>query len=118
MQDLTDAFVELIRRASTQLPPDMQKALREAKDKEEPGSAAQNALETILKNVELARQNATPICQDTGTPIFEIYYPFGVSTRALAEQIRKACAIATERAYLRPNAVDPITGQNSGDNTG
>ncbi len=118
MQDLTDAFVELIRRASTQLPEDMQKALRQAKDQEEPGSAAQNALETILKNVELARQNATPICQDTGTPIFEIYYPFGVSTRALAEQIRKACAIATERAYLRPNAVDPISGENSGDNVG
>ncbi|RUA15980.1 MAG: fumarate hydratase, partial [Clostridia bacterium] len=86
--------------------------------KEEEGSAAQNALETILKNIELARQNSTPICQDTGTPIFEIYYPLGVSTRTLAEQIRKACAIATERAYLRPNAVDPVTGQNSGDNTG
>ncbi len=118
MQDLTDAFVELIRRASTQLPADMQKALREAKAKEEPGSAAENALETILKNVELAHQKSTPICQDTGTPIFEIHHPLGVSTRALADQIRKACTIATERAYLRPNAVNPLTGQNSGNNTG
>ena len=118
MHDLTDAFVELIRRAATQLPADMQRALREAKEREQPGSAAEGALDAILHNIELARANSTPICQDTGTPIFEIYYPVGVSTRRLAEQVRRACAIATERAYLRPNAVDSLTGKNSGDNTG
>lgn len=118
MQDLTDAFVELIRRAATQLPADMQSALRKAREQEEPGSAAEGALDTILKNVELASQNSTPICQDTGTPIFQVYYPLGVSTRQLADQIRRACAIATEKSYLRPNAVDSLTGENSGDNTG
>lgn len=118
MQDLTEAFVELIRRAATQLPADMEQALRKARDEEEPGSAAQGALDTILKNVEMSRARSTPICQDTGTPIFTIHYPPGVSTRALAEQIRRACAIATEKSYLRPNAVDSLTGKNSGDNTG
>ena len=118
MQDLTDNFVELIRRAATQLPPDMEQALQQAKRNEESGSAAKGALDTILKNVEMARTNSTPICQDTGTPIFEIHYPLGVSTRLLADQIRRACAVATERAYLRPNAVDSLTGKNSGDNTG
>ncbi|MCA9974831.1 MAG: fumarate hydratase, partial [Anaerolineales bacterium] len=116
--DLTDAFVELIRRAATDLPSDMEQAIAKAKDREEAGSAAASTLETILKNVDLARKNATPICQDTGTPIFEVRYPLGVSTRALAEQIRQAAAVATERAYLRPNAVDSLTGANSGDNTG
>ncbi len=118
MQDLTEAFVELIRRASTQLPADMERALRKARDQEEPGSAAQGALDTILKNVEMSRARSSAICQDTGTPIFTIHYPLGVSTRALADQIRRACAIATERSYLRPNAVDGLTGKNSGDNTG
>ncbi len=118
MQDLTEAFVELIRRASTQLPADMERALRKARDQEEAGSAAQRALDTILKNVEMSRARSSAICQDTGTPIFTIYYPLGVSTRALADQIRRACAIATERSYLRPNAVDSLTGKNSGDNTG
>lgn len=118
MQDLTDAFVELVRRAATQLPPDMEKALAEAKDREASGSAAEGALDTILRNVEMARDGSTPVCQDTGTPIFEVLYPLGVSTRALTEQIRRAVAIATERAYLRPNAVDSLTGVNSGDNTG
>jgi fumarate hydratase class I len=116
--DLTESFVELVRRAATDLPPDMERALRDAKSQEEPGSAAEGALDTILKNVEMAREHATPICQDTGTPIFEIHHPLGISTRKLAEQIRRAVAIATERSYLRPNAVDSLTGVNSGDNTG
>ncbi|MCZ7539617.1 MAG: fumarate hydratase [Anaerolineae bacterium] len=118
MQDLTDAFVELIRRAATLLPADMERALRKARGDEEPGSAAEGALDTILKNVEMSRAKSTPICQDTGTPIFTIHYPLGVSTRKLADQIRQACAIATEKGYLRPNAVDSLTGKNSGNNTG
>ncbi|KPK06037.1 MAG: fumarate hydratase [Anaerolineae bacterium SG8_19] len=116
--DLTDAFVELVRRTATDLPADMEKALRKAKEQEKKGSAAEGALEAILQNVDLARGHSTPICQDTGTPIFEIYYPVGVSTRLLAEQIRLAVAEATDQAYLRPNAVDSLTGKNSGDNTG
>ncbi len=118
MQDLTDAFTELIRRAATQLPADVEQAIRKAKESEESGSAAEGALDTILQNVEMARSNSTPVCQDTGTPIFEVFYPLGVSTRQLADQIRKACATATERSFLRPNAVDSLTGENSGDNTG
>ncbi len=118
MRDLTEAFVELIRRASTDLPADVEAALRKAHDSEEPGSAAERALATILENVELARSASTPICQDTGTPIFTVYHPPGTSTSELERQIRNALAIATRRTYLRPNAVDPLTGKNSGDNTG
>ncbi len=116
--ELTDAFVELVRRAATELPPDMEEAITRAKGNEEPGSAAEGALDTILNNVHMAREHATPICQDTGTPIFEVYYPLGVSTRDLTQQFRHAVAEATDQAYLRPNAVDSLTGVNSGDNTG
>jgi fumarate hydratase class I len=116
--ELADAFVELVRRAATELPADMEQALREASGREEPGSAAEGALQAILRNVELARLHSTPICQDTGTLIFEIHYPLGVSTRLMASQINQALAVATEHAYLRPNAVDSLTGENSGDNTG
>jgi len=116
--DLTDNLVELVRRAATILPDDMVSAISDAKGNEEAGSAAEGALDTILLNVDIARENSTPICQDTGTPIFEIQYPLGVSTRTLADQIRAAVAIATEESYLRPNAVNSLTGKNSGDNTG
>jgi fumarate hydratase class I len=118
MQDLSEAILELVRLAATDLPPDVEKSLHEAIEQEAPGSAARGALESILQNVDLARANSTPICQDTGTPIFYVYYPEGWSTRKLREQIRTAVAEATARAYLRPNAVDSITGKNTGNNLG
>jgi fumarate hydratase class I len=118
MRDLTQDFVELIRRASTDLSADVQQSLEKARDIEEPGTAAQSALITILDNVELSRKNSTPICQDTGTPIFYVHYPEGWSTRKLREQIRAAIVIATQQSYLRPNAVDAITDKNTGDNLG
>lgn len=118
MENLTASFVELIRRASTDLPEDVEEALRVAKDCEEPGSAAAGALGTILENVALARANSTPVCQDTGVPIFYICHSLKVSPSRLRAQIEEAVAEATRRAYLRPNAVDPITGRNSGNNLG
>jgi len=118
MQDITNKILELIRFASTDLPPDVENSLRKAVEQEEPGSAARGALETILKNVELSRENSTPICQDTGTPIFYVRYPEGWSTRKLRQQIEEAVATATQRSYLRPNAVEALSGKNSGDNLG
>ncbi len=118
MEDLTEYFVELVRRAATDLPPDVENAIRRARDQEDPGTPATAVLDTILENVELARKQSTPICQDTGTPIFYVYYPTGWSTIELRRQIRDAVAKATERAYLRPNAVDSLTGKNSGNNLG
>lgn len=118
MQDLTEYILELVRMAATDLPPDVELALRESVEREEPGSAARGALETIIKNVEMARADSTPICQDTGTPIFYVYYPEGWSTRKLRAQIEAAVVSATERAYLRPNSVDSLTGVNTGNNLG
>jgi fumarate hydratase class I len=118
MRDLTNEILELIRRTASSLPKDVEDRLRASIEKEEPGSAARGALETILRNVELSRANSTPICQDTGTPIFYVHYPEGTSTRKLREQIRGALAEATKRAYMRPNAVDAIYDKNSGNNLG
>ena len=118
MQDLTDSIFELIRRASTDLPPDVEAALRKAAVKELPGSPASSAFDTILKNVELSRKNSTPICQDTGTPIFYVHYPEGWSTRKLRSQIETAVERATARSFLRPNSVDALTDRNTGNNLG
>jgi len=65
MRDLTDAFLELVRRASTDLPEDVERALRRATEEEDPGSAGRSALEAVLQNVSLARRESSPICQDT-----------------------------------------------------
>jgi fumarate hydratase class I len=118
MEDLTESILELIRRTATDLPPDVEEALVKAKGVEESGSGARGAMEAILENVALARKNSTPICQDTGTPIFYVRHPEGMSSRKLRQQIRSAVAKATKNSYLRPNAVDTVSGVNSGNNLG
>jgi fumarate hydratase class I len=118
MPDLFEPILELVRMTSTDLPPDIEASLRRSFEQEQPGSAARGALETILKNVELSRKNSTPICQDTGTPIFQVHYPEGMSTRKLGETIKKAVAEATKRSYLRPNSVNALTEKNTGNNLG
>ena len=116
--DLQPHLLELIRRASTVLPPDVVGAIERARAEEEPDSPARAVLGTVLENVHMAGEAGTPICQDTGTPIFRVHHPTGVSTAAIGTQIEGALAQATERSWLRPNAVDSITGKNSGDNVG
>ena len=118
MKDLTNQFLELVRLTATSLPHDVENAIVEAYHNEEEGSAAKGAFDAILNNVKMAREKSTPICQDTGTPIFYVHYPEGWSTRKLRDQIRAAVAEATRKSYLRPNAVDSITGKNTGDNLG
>jgi len=118
MPDITEHLVELVKSTSSDLSPDVEQALKDAFKQETEGSAAQGALGTILENVAMSRKTGRPICQDTGTPIFHVWYPEGGSQRRLREQIHAAVRTATERAYLRPNAVGALSGKNSGDNTG
>jgi fumarate hydratase class I len=114
----TETFVELIRRASTELPADVLEALEEGKKAERPDGLASIALGTILNNVDLARESSAPICQDTGTPVVWVHHPAGVSTRVLKNDFTSAVREATSRKYLRPNAVDTLTGSNTGDGAG
>lgn len=117
-KELVDRIYELIRGTSTDLPADVESALRKAGEKEPPGSTSANTFATILENVKLARENVTPICQDTGSLIFYVNHPCGTDTIAFRKAIEEAAAKATKDILLRPNAVDPVTGKNSGNNIG
>jgi fumarate hydratase class I len=118
MRDYTENLVELIKFTSTDLSPDVVKALEDAYRQEGDETAAGQALHAILENIRLARETGRPICQDTGTPNFFVWHPEDVSPSGLGRQIKSALRIATERSYLRPNAVAALSGKNSGDNTG
>ena len=113
-----ERFVDLIGRASTRLPEDVERALRQSRQAEEQGSLAQKALDTILANVDLARELSAPICQDTGTPVAWVKYPAWTSTRVLQTALEEAVREATQRQVLRPNAVQTLTGTNTGDGSG
>ncbi len=113
-----DGMVELITKTSTDLPPDVRAAMRLALRAEEPASRAGQALTVISQNIDQAASCDGPICQDTGMPTFEVKVPLGADQLWLRAQIREAVAEATRRGKLRPNSVDSITGENSGNNLG
>lgn len=118
MASVRPLILELIRHTSTGLPEDVLDELARARDREADGSRAQSTFERMIQNVEAAREASAPICQDTGTLIFYVDYGPDISPHEVQRDIIAAVRQATKKAYLRPNAVDPITGQNSGDNVG
>jgi len=115
---IEDVAFNLLKLAVIKLPADVKEALQQAY-KEETSEAGKVNLKAILTNIEFAEKLDTPICQDTGTIIF--YVKAGAQAEGL-EKVEAALRIATKRATievpLRPNAVDPFTKKNSGDNTG
>lgn len=110
--------VELLRRTTADLSPDVEAALRRSAACEVEGSTSRNVLDAILKNVELAREFGSPICQDTGLVSFYLQVPRGTDAEPLKANLTEAVREATRLGLLRPNAVNPVTGRNSGDNVG
>jgi len=113
-----DSVVDLITKTSTDLPPDVRAAMAQAVGSEEPATRAGQALTIIAQNIDQAASCEGPICQDTGMPTFEVKGPIGANQIWMRQQIREAVAEATRRGKLRPNSVDSITGENSGNNLG
>ena len=113
-----DSMIELITKTSTDLPPDVRAAMGIAVRGEESGTRAGQALTIIAQNIDQAAACDGPICQDTGMPTFDVKVPLGANQIWLRRQIQQAVAEATRRGKLRPNSVDSITGENSGDNLG
>ena len=107
-----DAIYKLIKMTSTVLPEDVHNALKTAKKNEE--GVAESTLDIILKNVDMAAKQGTPICQDTGFPSFYFNVPGGMHHTDIAEWTKEAVAQSVTDAVLRPNAVDSITGKNPG----
>src|SRR4029450_5067309 len=105
-----DSMVALITRTSTDLPPDVRKAMAVALHAEEPATRAGQALTIIAQNIDQAESCEGPICQDTGMPTFEVKVPVGANQIWMKQTIREAIAEATRRGKLRPNSVDSITG--------
>lgn len=117
MNAFPDSMLQLITQTSTNLPPDVRRAMARAID-DESGARSAQALQVIATNIDMACENEGPICQDTGWPTFKIRTPIGANQITMKEEIRLAIAEATRRGKLRPNSVDSLSGKNSGDNLG
>ncbi len=116
-EDVVAGIVTLIQKAETELPQDVVDALQHACTVEK--GVAKTQLETILKNVELARISKCPMCQDTGIQTFFVQvgntFPH---IDKIGTWITWGVQQATKEIPLRPNTVDPFSGKNHGDNTG
>jgi len=115
---VSEAVLEILRVSETTLPDDTVAALqRAARAESNPTAKAQ--LETILLNLDIAREKNIPFCQDTGVFIFFVEIGRGVCLNFdLEGAIRDGCAKATTNIPLRPNVVDPLTRRNTQNNLG
>lgn len=114
-----NTIIDLLKDSSTKLPLDVKNALEKAYEVEEGPAKAQ--LEAILKNIKMAEETSTPMCQDTGIHIFfvkigDVGNP--KLEKKLASIIIEGVREATKTVPLRPNAVHPLTRKNPGDNVG
>ena len=111
-------ILELIRRTSAFLPPDVENVINLQRKLEASGSKADFALELVAQNIGLAKARSLPICQDTGTISFYFETPKDVDQLELEELSCDAVKQATALGYLRQNSVDSVDGKNTGDNLG
>ncbi|CAI8020764.1 Putative fumarate hydratase class I [Geodia barretti] len=113
-----ESILELISETSTNLPPDVRRAMADGLHSETPATQASQALNVIATNIDMATQDEGPICQDHRDAHLQDQDPGGRQPTVLREDLRHAVAEATRRGKLRPNSVDSLTGKNSGDNLG
>ncbi len=116
--DVVGATVRALTRAETTLPEWVIDLIERAAERET-NSVAESHLRFMLENVRIAGAEGLPLCQDTGLLVFRA--ELGLDAKLdfdLKEAIAEGVRLATKRIPLRPNAVDPLTRQNSGDNTG
>src|SRR5205809_3656022 len=94
-------ILELIRRTSAFLPPDVENVIQLQRKMEAAGSKADFALELVAQNIGLAKAKSLPICQDTGTISFFFEVPKDVDQLELEALTNEAVKEATKKGYLR-----------------
>ena len=116
--DITAAVARLCIQANTQLPADITAAL-DLQRKQEPWPLAQETLELLWDNLEVAEAKNLPICQDTGmacvfVELGQDVHIEGNFEEAIHEGVRKGYG----EGYLRKSIVgDPLRRVNTEDNT-
>ena len=87
MKNFKESILALITETSANLPSDVRRSIAEAIEKEDPKSQAGLAMSTISVNIDMAVDNISPICQDTGMPTFFVHTPKGVDQLQMKREI-------------------------------
>ena len=116
---ISSAVRDLLKEACVVLPKGVSKALENARDNTK-GERAKEVLGVICENARIAKEEALPICQDTGTTVVFLEWGAQVSLQegTLQEAVDEGVRQAVEEAYLRRSIVrDPLDRINTNDNT-
>lgn len=117
--DITKAVKELCINSNYYIPKDIQERLEQAAQ-DEPWTMAKDILEKILMNIDIARNENLPACQDTGMAciFLEIGQEVHITGGALEEAIHEGVRQGYKEGYLRKSVVgDPLERINTKDNT-
>lgn len=119
VQKIIDALEGMCQEANYTLSEDMVEALKGSRQKEE-SPLGKDILADICANMELAKKERMPICQDTGTAV--IFIKIGQNVQiiggGLTEAINEGVRRGYEKGYLRKSIVEnPLYRKNTGDNT-
>jgi len=119
LQQVEEAAKELYIRALKLLPPDVKQGL-DRLSAGESDAGAKRVLGTMLKNITVAEDTQTLLCQDTGIPIYNVRIGRGVEVDGygLKEAIRRGCARSTREHPFRSSVVHPTTRINDQSSTG
>lgn len=119
-EDITRVIAGLCLKANFELGDDVLKALEEARRKEE-SPLAGDALDKIIENAVIAKEESLPLCQDCGTAVIfmEIGQDVHITGGDINEAIAEGVSQGYTRGYLRKSIVSKpfSTRVNTGDNT-
>ncbi len=96
---------------------DVQSALKRAFEKEV-SPLGREVLTQIIKNYEIALEGVLPMCQDTGIAV--VFVDVGRDVKldgSLEDAINQGVREGYREGYLRKSVCDPITRENTQDNT-
>ena len=116
--DISAAVKNLCISANLYLEPDMQRALKEAEQKEK-SPLGKKILGQLKENLSIAEKEQIPICQDTGMAVFFVRLGQEVHIEgSLTEDINEGVRQGYKDGYLRKSVVgDPLFRINTNDNT-
>jgi tartrate/fumarate subfamily iron-sulfur-dependent hydro-lyase alpha chain len=101
------------------IPQDLRDAIKGARERET-STTGQRVLDTIIRNVEVADEGETLVCQDTGIAVYycRVGEHFPLHPARIYEALFDGTARATEEHPLRSNTVHTLTRENTGPNVG
>ncbi|MDE7256402.1 MAG: fumarate hydratase [Clostridia bacterium] len=117
-KEIADKIYKMALKAGVSLTADCKAALESAEKTENDG-AAKFALETLIQNYRIAEKDGLPVCQDTGMAVvlLDIGQEVFLTGAPLTEAVNGAVRAAYNDGYFRKSVCDPITRNNTGDNT-